>query len=317
MTLVEVLTVISIITVLAGLLLPAIQSARGAARQVECQNNLKQIGIAVFAHQAALDRLPGGGARSLVEGTSSPEPQPRTFDKVPAKKERQSWGWAYQILPFLDHQNRWENPDDLLVRQSHIPIYLCKSQDLISTDFGGAGAMHYVGNACSNCDLTAATNGLSWGSAGGQDGVFVQTLGPNGGKRLAVLRKQPTVEDIHDGLSQTVLVAEKRTLASDRPCNDSTGWVSGYPNQMKGLIYGHDALFSGRDGGLAGDETDSFIQCTMQAGGPHGVGGNVLFCDGSVRSMAFGVAPDFWRALLSIAGREDVDLETEQLLSPE
>jgi prepilin-type processing-associated H-X9-DG protein len=55
--------------------------------------------------------------------------------------------------------------------------------------------------------------------------------------------------------------------------------------KLGATIYGHDSLFSGQDGSLQSDETDPAMQCTSQAGCPHGVGGNVLFGDGSVRFM--------------------------------
>ena len=315
MTLVELLTVISILGVLASLILPAIQSARRSARRAQCQNNLKQIGIALTVHATVHGFLPGGGAPSLMDDGGAPKPQPRAIHGLPAKRERQTWGWAYQILPYIEQENRWSNPDDALVRTSHVSLYLCPSQNDISTSLGNAGGIHYVGNACSNCDVSDQHSPLTWGSSGGgQDGVFVQTLHAEGAEGLKSLQKCRSLDQIEDGLSNTVFVAEKRGLSSSQPCNETTGWVSGYPWSDGSTIYGHDTLFSGREGSLQQDESDSRFQCTSSAGGPHPQGGNVLFGDGSVRFMTFGTDDDFWTALLSIRGREDINFETEEIL---
>src|SRR6266567_6777943 len=98
-TLIELLVVIAIIGVLAALLLPAVQMAREAARRTQCQNNLKQFGLAVQNHHDGLKYLPTGGWDWF-------EP-PTYITGTPAVGENQRSSWAFQILPYLEAQNVW------------------------------------------------------------------------------------------------------------------------------------------------------------------------------------------------------------------
>jgi prepilin-type N-terminal cleavage/methylation domain-containing protein len=146
-TLVELLVVIAIIGVLVALLLPAVQAARESARRTQCTNNLKQIGLAFHNHHDTLGSFPSGGLdwpadRNYVAGTNTPE--------GPAK---QNWGSFYQILPYLEQKNLYENSSSALIAATKLKVYNCvtmRSATIFpysqSTPVGDRAMADYVGN---------------------------------------------------------------------------------------------------------------------------------------------------------------------------
>ncbi len=213
-TLVELLVVIAIIGILVGLLLPAVQQAREAARRMQCSNNLKQFGLAAHNFESTYKYFP-------PQQDSTVLPAPGTG--VPTTYYS---GATLQVLllPFFEQSNKLNlfdlkynvNSDAPLnssiptktganraARLSDVPIFLCPSDGSSATyvDGGNAGRQNYFG----------CIGGANMRGGTAIDGIFAFPLPPSGS-----LMKGPTIGSITDGTSNTALFAEvmRGTLAS-------------------------------------------------------------------------------------------------------
>jgi prepilin-type N-terminal cleavage/methylation domain-containing protein/prepilin-type processing-associated H-X9-DG protein len=235
-TLIELLVVIAIIAILIGLLVPAVQKVRDAAARSQCQNNLKQIGLACHAYHDTNKQLPPGG-KNLGVG---------------------SWGfsWTVWILPYIEQDallkqlDMTSNPliwnsvnnGGVILHNVKVPVYRCPSATTPewarSTSPGGRNwqISSYVG-----------INGAAPGTIPG----YVETrqinqpgtgccAGYSSASGLLVPGKGPHMTTISDGTSNTLLASECTdflTLVDGSkvawgPGDNHGGWI-GHPRNVE------------------------------------------------------------------------------------
>ncbi len=269
-TLMELLVVIAIIGTVLGLLLPAVQRVREAAARMQCQNNLKQIGLAFHMHDDVYRLLPDGGEH--WDPVSFPR---RWSGATPAIAPNQNWGWAYQLLPFIEQNDLWRHLDDSLVRAATLKLYFCPSRrgpmQLVVAPYGYCGMIDYAGNAGTSTDEPL---GLMPGN--GRNGTVVQR--PNGSR----LRSGPVhlPASIPDGLSNTLLVGEKYMKLGGIGTNqfdDDQGYTAGWDVDV--IRWGIDAPTPDRIG----------VYTPQRFGSRHIGSFNGLLADGSVRPISYGI----------------------------
>ncbi len=217
-TLVELLVVIAIIGVLVALLLPAIQSAREAARRSSCGNNLKQIGLGLQNYHDARKTFP---MACVVAGSGSGwQGQPGMNGMGP--------NWVIAILPFIEGTNvlslynkaaSVEATVNISFRSSNLPFMLCPSDGFATAANafdGSIGLGHNTGGTWARGNYGANANvGFStWNMMGNGSAVSLTTPTPNwfvlSGRGVMGPNAALSMKQIIDGSSKTIAVAELR-----------------------------------------------------------------------------------------------------------
>ncbi len=284
-TLVELLVVIAIIGTLVGLLLPAVQQAREAARRAQCTNNLKQVGLALQNHHEARKTLPEG----WLCNTDSSDPH--------HAEEGRGWGWASRILPYMEEDTLFRTHVEPRIRattanaitdlvganstavQTVIPGFLCPSDSSAGKPTFQPGEEGGADNEHEHPDKTPGENTYSrtnyvgmfgsngWeeeGSAGDPDHEPAEPYDGNG---LFFANSRMPFRHITDGLSKTIMVGER-----DSRIGGSLwiGMVEGLAEPIGRVVaHGHHAPNGNPSEQHFGDFSSR-----------HSGGANVVFADG-------------------------------------
>jgi prepilin-type N-terminal cleavage/methylation domain-containing protein len=249
-TLVELLVVIAIIATLIGLLLPAVQSAREAARRSSCQNNLKQIGLACLSYESAKRVYPYGNA--LILAAANPVP------KGTAASGNLGSGWTLEVMPYAENTQLKDlykpnlnieanDPAIKQLRETPVPMYSCPTDYPMQLTVPSATWTNQYWPGSYRANAGRGNGSVTWylwedlpppyqtststANSGGTR-VHAGWRGP-----MHAVRQDPTtrridetfalhpekVKAITDGLSKTLLVAES-TNRNTAPANGNTEW---------------------------------------------------------------------------------------------
>lgn len=310
-TLVELLIVIAIIGVLVGLLLPAVQGAREAARRAQCQNNLKQVGLALQNYASAWRQFPMGAYNQDGMMWHSPR---ITF--------------AIRLYPFLEEEATYAqfNPNlvgPILVpwhgttnsdtpnspTAKIIPAFVCPSDTGVSTivlSYGGMTSYQFAANYL--------------GFFGDQNVGGIKGLVPQKRRAAFGINFGASWGQFLDGTSKTMVVGEylRAVETGPNPANDLRGQIfadePGYSQiftQFTPNSSSLDVLYPGYCNNVPelnlpcvesdGGNTDTAVARSRHVGGVY-----VAMADGAVRFIVDDIDIATWRGLATIAGGEVV-----------
>jgi prepilin-type N-terminal cleavage/methylation domain-containing protein len=315
-TLIELLIVIAILAALLGLMLPAVQKAREAANRARCQNNLKQIGIAMHLYAESQESFPAG---YLYQPTAAPPnpapasvPRPQRIDRVPPpppgappQPNSPGWGWAALILDDIEQGNLArqinyslpvEAVGSLSARTSMLSVYTCPSD----TNTGV-----FTVQTEQNTDLAAAATN-SYAACFGFGGL--PNTQPDSGNGVFYRNSHTRVTDITDGTSTTLLVGERGALLAQGPWAGvmTGGTIRTTPGApvYSSMVELAPVMVLAR----VGNKTlNSPYSEPYDFFSPHSPVVQFLFADGSVHALSSGTDLTVLQGLATISGGEVVD----------
>jgi prepilin-type N-terminal cleavage/methylation domain-containing protein len=327
-TLIELLVVIAIIAILIGLLLPAVQKVRDAAARVQCQNNLKQLGLAAMNYESSYGHIPPS---LIVELGLQPGSQGQPGFPYPGIVH----SWAPNLLPFIEQEAVFRlydmrfpwfssptiipgTPNNLAALQVPIKTFICPAtpggiERRASGTFNFGAPFPFQNHAvtdyapCSSINPGSITF-FGYPSGTTQFNLFSamrpQLRGGGIGPLLGVSPSEPNrITAISDGTSNTILLCED----AGRPDYYIGGRRDG-SRVLRDAGWGHHENDYGLDGAVSKTDRTAPGNCVINCHNDnetyafHAGGANHVFTDGSVRFIRETISPQSYAALITAQG---------------
>ena len=311
-TLVELLVVIAIIGILIGMLLPAVQAVREAARRIQCANNQRQIALAVLDFESANQTFPAGR-----NGLEAPQTTPHQR-LAPDVRSSNGTSFLVTILPFIEQQNAFdnchvqvltlwgggsgdlgapwdfdntsiENQQALAVITTRMPAYVCPSDD--SEEFATSSGVEAATGSYAGCAGSHVTGGSYSPTLNGTEVKYLN----NG---MLFYANTVDIGAVADGTTNTILVGE--TVEAEHPTQLNIWSLNTHGSSTHRMTVTPINFAVGADPGIAGSFFELPDGSNPRNGGfgsRHQGGANFGYVDGHVIFINENVDSDIYLLL--------------------